>query len=207
MGYKGCKKALIPFRNRVFPVLVLTKRNFAAESPHEPSRSFLVVQIPLDLSEVSAAHYSDSSHETLNVADPEQKKAVAIGKYASVEHCYQRPGCPNLTRWRKALAMDLGGRSKGSHDILLQHVVPTLLCENVDAFIQWSRDGRVERPRLPTLVSNPPSDEAAKKKDASFEETELFRTTSGRKRRSDGTIEPEKKSKIRKAIGSRCNIL
>ncbi|TID27841.1 hypothetical protein E6O75_ATG00608 [Venturia nashicola] len=203
IAYENLKKTsvAVPFRKRVFPVLVLTKSNFEAEGQYDPDKSFLIVQIPLDLHDVPAAHYSNSGHKCLDVADKEQKKGVVIGKYASVEHCYLRRGVPHLTHWKKALAMDVDGSSKGSNHSLLNRVAPRLLCENVDSFIQWNKHGiRPVRPVRPTLVNKVPTTED---KNPSPTAEELTR---GMKRNSDGTMEPDKKSKLRK-LTLRCQVL
>ena len=90
-----------PLAPRMFSTLVLTARD-------SPS-SFLVVQVPIDLSAVQVAKYSNGSNRTSGKTSQEKKKPV-FGRYVSVERCCKIDGeGSSAVQWDMATASDAAG--------------------------------------------------------------------------------------------------
>ena len=116
-----------PLNNRVFSVVVATAR-FTATSP-----SFIVVQIPVDVTKVPKALYSNGRHK--QAGDTAQKKKdITLGQYVSIERAELVADGPEV-RWQMATASD----AKGNLPMWAQKMgVPGAVVKDVGFFIDWT---------------------------------------------------------------------
>ena len=115
-----------PLANRVFPVLVVKARN-TIKTPN----SFIVVQIPLEISKLPGALYANGRYK--KDGDTAQKrKDVTMGVYVSIERCeYQNSG---HVKWFMATASD----AKGNLPIWLQKTgIPGAITKDVGLVVEW----------------------------------------------------------------------
>ncbi|KAL9091696.1 MAG: hypothetical protein Q9165_004772 [Trypethelium subeluteriae] len=123
-----------PLSNRVFSVLVVTAFISNRTSPNLPA--FIDVQIPVDISELQEAMYSNGKHK--NEADsPQKKKPITIGQYTSVERVMlveeEGKGKKEIL-WEMATASD----AKGTLPMALQKLgVPGAIVKDVGFFLGW----------------------------------------------------------------------
>lgn len=120
-----------PLNNRVFTVLVTTARSQISPL------SFIVVQIPVDISRIGTALYSNGRHKT--DGDTSQKrKDVQIGEYVSIERCELIESNSRI-KWQMATASD----AKGVLPISIQKMaVPGSVVKDVGFFIDWTQKRR-----------------------------------------------------------------
>ncbi|KAF2142106.1 uncharacterized protein K452DRAFT_287314 [Aplosporella prunicola CBS 121167] len=128
--YEMCHKLPFPCLNRVFCVLVVTAKT--AES------SFVVVQIPIDLSDFSDADVLYGNGRNKRDAESALKrKKVIVGEYVSIERV-------TLTedgdiQWVMATASD----AKGWLPMPMQKLgVPGAVVKDVGLFMKWTRERR-----------------------------------------------------------------
>jgi len=97
--------------------------------------SFVVAQIPVDLSAVSAAMYSTGRNRTEGDSAQKREK-VTVGQYVSVERVKM------LDRdilWEMATASD----AKGNLPMMLQKLgVPGAVVKDVGYFMKWTAEKR-----------------------------------------------------------------
>jgi hypothetical protein len=118
-----CHHIPFPLLNRVFAVIVVTGRKTGKE--------LVVVQIPVDLSRISAARYSSGAHKKDSSLQARQKKSVVIGEYVSVERCKLEA---EEVVWEMATASD----AKGSLPMSMQKMaIPGKIVLDVGLFIGW----------------------------------------------------------------------
>jgi len=126
--YEMAHAVQFPLDPRVFATLVLTARD-------SPS-SFLTVQVPLDLSKVSTAKYSNGSNITSGKTAQEKKKAV-FGRYTSVERVCKidTEGSPSAVQWDMATASD----AAGNLPMAVQKVaLGSLIAKDVEYVMEWA---------------------------------------------------------------------
>lgn len=118
-----CHHIPFPLLNRVFAVVVVTGRKTGEE--------LVVVQIPVDLSRISAARYSSGAHKKDSSLQGRQRKGVVIGEYVSIERC--RLEAEEVV-WEMATASD----AKGSLPMSMQKMaIPGKIAMDVGLFIGW----------------------------------------------------------------------
>jgi len=118
-----CHRIPFPLFNRVFAVVVVTGRKTGKE--------LVVVQIPVDLSRISAARYSSGAHKKDSSLQGRQRKGVVVGEYVSVERC--RLEAEEVV-WEMATASD----AKGSLPMSMQKMaLPGKIAVDVGLFIRW----------------------------------------------------------------------
>ena len=118
-----CHHVPFPLLNRVFAVVVVTGRKTGKE--------LVVVQIPIDLSRISAARYSSGAHKKDSSLQRRQRKGVVIGEYVSVERC--RLDAEEVV-WEMATASD----AKGYLPMSIQKMaLPGKITVDVGLFIGW----------------------------------------------------------------------
>lgn len=117
-----------PLRNRAFAVLVV--------SATIQRTGFIVVQIPVDLTDVPEALYSNGR----NVEDGRNwrlRRRVVVGLYTSIERAFLGPDL--YTWWQRATASD----ARGSVPQWMQKkFMPSKVRKDVGLFIKWTRDIR-----------------------------------------------------------------
>ncbi|KAI9700568.1 MAG: hypothetical protein M1820_006722 [Bogoriella megaspora] len=124
-----------PLSNRVFSVVVVT-----AHTPNPTSEglpAFIVVQIPVDISMVKEAMYSNGRHKTEGDT-AEKKKPVTVGQYTSVERVKavkgKEEGGLNEIVWEMATASD----ARGSLPMAIQKMsVPGAIAKDVGYLLGW----------------------------------------------------------------------
>ncbi|GAB7354794.1 hypothetical protein MBLNU459_g5187t1 [Dothideomycetes sp. NU459] len=128
--YEMCHHIPPPLNNRVFSVVVVTARSVSAEHP-----SFLVVQIPVDISKVPQSMYSNGKNkESGDTA--QKKKPVVVGQYVSIERCEKKEA---HVEWQMATASD----AKGNLPMWMQKMgVPGAIIKDVGLFIDWTSNNR-----------------------------------------------------------------
>jgi hypothetical protein len=116
-----------PLNNRAFPVLVVTARSAGPDHP-----SFLVVQIPVDITKLNTALYS--THSNRQIGDSaDKRKPVTLGQYVSIEHCTMVEDLK--IKWQMATASD----AKGNLPMFVQKMgVPGAVLKDVGLFIDWT---------------------------------------------------------------------
>lgn len=121
-----------PLGPRVFSTLVLTARD-------SPS-TFLTVQVPVDLSSVTTAKYSNGSNRESGKTAQEKKKAV-IGRYASVERVRKVDGeNSSEVQWDMATASD----AAGNLPMVMQKMAMTgVIAKDVEYVMDWAAAKRV----------------------------------------------------------------
>jgi len=118
-----CHHIPFPLLNRVFAVVVVTGR--------KTSKELVVVQIPIDLSRISAARYSSGAHKKDSSLQRRQRKGVVIGEYVSVERCRLES---EEVVWEMATASD----AKGYVPMSIQKMaLPGKITLDVGLFIRW----------------------------------------------------------------------
>lgn len=126
--YEMCHKLPAMLSNRVFPVLVLT----AKRGKH----AFVVVQIPVDVSGLTGAMYSNGRNLQEGDSTVKRKKPV-LGVYTSIEHCRMLPD--RNIEWVMATASD----AKGWLPMWAQKLgVPSAVLKDVGLFIGWVKKQR-----------------------------------------------------------------
>ncbi|KAH0287018.1 hypothetical protein M436DRAFT_78668 [Aureobasidium namibiae CBS 147.97] len=120
-----------PLDNRAFPVLVVTARSAGPKDP-----SFLVVQIPVNITKLDKAMYS--THKNKTAGDTaEKRKPVTLGQYVSIERCTMVEDIN--VKWQMATASD----AKGNLPMWAQKMgVPAAVVKDVGLFIGWNDDKR-----------------------------------------------------------------
>jgi len=120
-----------PLDNRAFPVLVVTARSAGPDHP-----SFLVVQIPVDITKLDKALYS--THKNKQAGDnSEKKKPVTLGQYVSIERCAMVENFD--VKWQMATASD----AKGNLPMWAQKMgIPSAIIKDVGLFIDWNAKRR-----------------------------------------------------------------
>lgn len=155
MAHRGLPSFTGPtYQNRVFPVLVLTKDEFPTKGKTvSPINSFLVVQTAVDLTGVPEAHYSNSTHKSLSVANALQRSDFTIGHYARVEHCFRLRGDASETQWNRALCANLDeGVWKNFPGLRLDRMPHSLTRQSRSFFEEWARKGRGKKSRREKLA-------------------------------------------------------
>ncbi|KAI4716070.1 hypothetical protein E4T48_07723 [Aureobasidium sp. EXF-10727] len=116
-----------PLDNRAFPVLVITARSVGPKDP-----SFLVVQIPVDITKLDKAMYSTQKNK-LAGDTAEKKKPVTLGQYVSIERCTMVEDIN--VKWQMATASD----AKGNLPMWAQKMgIPAAIIKDVGLFIDWN---------------------------------------------------------------------
>lgn len=123
-----------PLANRVFSVLVVKAKNVTT-TPH----SFIIVQVPVDVSKVPSALYANGRHK--QEADTAQKKKdIVMGVYVSIERCQLMSG--GHVKWTMATASD----AKGNLPLFVQKkAIPDQIAKDVALVVEWldkQRKGR-----------------------------------------------------------------
>lgn len=116
-----------PLNNRAFPVLILTARSTGPDNP-----SFLVIQIPVDITKLETSLYS--SHRNQKAGDTsEKRKPVTLGQYVSIERCSMVENFD--VKWQMATASD----AKGNLPMWAQKLgVPSAVVKDVGLFVGWN---------------------------------------------------------------------
>lgn len=129
--YEMAHKIPPPLNNRVFSVIIVTARSTVSPS------QFLVVQIPVDISKVKAALYSNGRNKTEG-DDALKKKTVELGQYVSIERC-ELIDDGTKTMWQMGTASD----AKGVLPMWMQKMaVPGTIVKDVSLFIDWTQKRR-----------------------------------------------------------------
>lgn len=117
-----------PLSNRAFAVLVT--RAFLRPG------SFILVQIPVDISKVPEALYSNGKNT--NKGDtPQKREKVVIGQYCSLERVREQDN--GNVMWEMATASD----AKGNLPMALQKMgVPGAVVKDVGLFMTWVGERR-----------------------------------------------------------------
>lgn len=112
-----------PLQNRVFSTLVT--RGFTRGG------AFIVVQIPVDISRLPAALYSNGKHT--KAGDSAQKRqSMTIGQYVSIERVKEQDD--GNVMWEMATASD----AKGWLPMSVQKMgVPGAVVKDVGLFMKW----------------------------------------------------------------------
>ncbi|KAI9664993.1 MAG: hypothetical protein M1821_006441 [Bathelium mastoideum] len=127
-----------PLSNRVFSVLVITARTPNPASTSLPA--FIDVQVPVDITGLSEAMYSNGRHKTAGDT-AQKKKAVTIGQYTSVERVKvtEKSEGKQEVVWEMATASD----ARGSLPMALQKMgVPGAVVKDVGFFLSWTAGRR-----------------------------------------------------------------
>ncbi|KAF2429874.1 hypothetical protein EJ08DRAFT_734607 [Tothia fuscella] len=127
-----------PLYNRTFPTLVIS----AIDSAKTGTSSFVLVQIPVDLTSVLTALYSTGKNRT-ELRKARQKKKVVLGQYVSVERCkvVDERGHEDDGKvvWDMATASD----ARGWLPMALQKLgVPGAVVKDVGCFMKWTAGKR-----------------------------------------------------------------
>lgn len=120
-----------PLEPRVFATLVLTARD-------SPS-SFMTVQIPVDLSTIPSAKYSNGSNRTTG-STPQEKKKPVFGRYVSVERVRRidADGSSEV-QWDMATASD----AAGNLPMAVQKIaMGTEIVKDVEYVMNWAANKR-----------------------------------------------------------------
>jgi len=118
-----CYHIPFPLLNRVFAVVVVTGRKTGKE--------LVVVQIPVDLSRISAARYSSGAHKKDSSLQGKQRKGVVVGEYVSVERC-------RLEAEEVVWEMAVASNAKGSVPMSIQKMaLPGKITLDVGFFMKW----------------------------------------------------------------------
>ncbi|PSK57932.1 hypothetical protein B9Z65_9134 [Elsinoe australis] len=123
--FEMCHSLPTPLNNRVFSVLVVKARSTSSQP------SFLTVQIPVDLSQVPVALYSNGRHKEEGKFD--QRKQVTPGIYVSVERA-ELIDDGSKVKWQMTTASD----AKGVLPLWAQKLgVPGAVVKDVGLFMDW----------------------------------------------------------------------
>lgn len=136
--YEMCHHIPFPIRNRTFSTLVVS----AIDTSKTGSPSFILVQIPVNLTSVPTALYSTGANTT-KLDGKLQKKKVVLGQYVSVERCKVVKGeganGEGEVCWDMATASD----ARGWLPMFLQKFgVPGALVSDVGFFMKWVGQNR-----------------------------------------------------------------
>lgn len=164
--YEMCHRLPFPLHPRVFSVVVATARTHSpSPSSTTSSSSFIVAQIPISLTNIPAAFYSNNRYK-----QPDQKSSeihnpignsngtVVMGLYTSVERCKRLPAsvpaegegaavtegkgegqAETETEWLMATASDAGGILPGWAQKL---GTPGAVVKDVGLFVTWAEGRR-----------------------------------------------------------------
>ncbi|KAI4733291.1 hypothetical protein E4T50_16150 [Aureobasidium sp. EXF-12298] len=125
--FEMCHHIPPPLDNRAFPVLVVTARSAGPKDP-----SFLVVQIPVDITKLDNAMYSTHKNK-LSGDTAEKRKPVTLGQYVSIERCTMIEDMN--VKWQMATASD----AKGNLPMWAQKMgIPSAVIKDVGLFIDWN---------------------------------------------------------------------
>ncbi|KAL9076723.1 MAG: hypothetical protein Q9161_000708 [Pseudevernia consocians] len=139
--HEMCHKLPAMLSNRVFSVLVVT----AKRGKH----SFVVVQIPVDISGLTVAMYSNGRNLHEGDSAVKRKKPV-LGVYTSIERCQMLPD-QNI-EWVMATASD----AKGWLPMWAQKMgVPSAVVKDVGLFIGWVKTKRPFFRKDPPFIVHP----------------------------------------------------
>lgn len=138
--YEMAHAIQFPMDPRAFATLVLTARD-------SPS-SFLTVQVPIDLSKVTAAKYSNGSNRTKGTTAQEKKEPV-IGRYTSVERVRKvdAEGNASAVQWDMATASDAAGNLPMS---VQKIALGSLIAKDVEYVMEWAAKKRGKEDTKPT---------------------------------------------------------
>ncbi|KIW01711.1 uncharacterized protein PV09_06888 [Verruconis gallopava] len=126
-----------PLQPRVFSTLVLTAR--------DSENSYMDVQIPVDISSVPSAKYSNGKNRTEGTTAQQRKKAV-IGRYVSVERCRKVPGESEIVQWDMATASDAAGILPMA---VQKMALPGVIAKDVEFVMNWAAKKRASgEPRV-----------------------------------------------------------
>lgn len=115
-----------PLTNRVFSVLVVKAKN----TTHTPN-SFIIAQIPVDISKLPTALYANGRHKT-DADTAQKKKDITMGVYVSIERCELENS--GHVKWTMATASD----AKGNLPIFMQKMgIPGAVAKDVGLVIAW----------------------------------------------------------------------
>ena len=129
--YEMAHKIPPPLNNRVFSVVIITARSIA--SP----RQFLVVQIPVDISIVKEALYSNGRNK-VDGDDATKRKTVEMGQYVSIERGELIDDGAKVI-WQMGTASD----ARGVLPMWVQKMaVPGTIVKDVSLFIDWIQKRR-----------------------------------------------------------------
>jgi hypothetical protein len=127
--YEMAHNIHFPLNNRVFSTLILTARD---------SDSFIVVQVPVDVSAVPSAKYATGKHRTEG-STAQQKKSVVFGRYVSVERCRKVTDGQEAVQWDMATASD----ARGNLPMALQkYALPGVIAKDVEFVMNWTAKRR-----------------------------------------------------------------
>jgi hypothetical protein len=123
-----------PLFNRTFCTLVIS----AIDSAKTGTDSFILVQVPVNLTSVPTAFYSTGKNRKEG-STARQKKKVVLGQYVSVERCQilKDEGSPDNGKvvWDMATASD----AKGWLPMAMQKLgVPGAVLKDVGFFMKWT---------------------------------------------------------------------
>jgi len=123
-----CHRIPSPLENRVFSTLVVRGK----DSPF----SFVVAQIPVNLSKVPAALYS-TGRNRVDGETAQKREKVTIGEYVSVERVKILEN--QQIMWEMATASD----AKGNLPMMVQKMgVPGAVVKDVGYFMKWTSERR-----------------------------------------------------------------
>jgi hypothetical protein len=126
-----------PLEPRVFATLVLTARDSRS--------SFLTVQVPVDLSAVTSAKYSNGSNCTSGRTAQEKKKPV-IGRYVSVERVRKVDTADvSAVQWDMATASDAAGNLPMT---VQKMAMGTQVAKDVEYVMNWAAMSRRGDPKV-----------------------------------------------------------
>ncbi|KAI9819026.1 MAG: hypothetical protein M1832_004068 [Thelocarpon impressellum] len=120
--FEMCHRLPAPFKNRVFPVLVISAQ--ASET------SFLVVQIPVRWSDLELLP---------NSSQVGRAKNAVIGNYAAVEFVYTDEA--GTIHWIMATSSDAGGVLPFW---MQNRALPSQIAKDVPLFLKWVKQNRTE---------------------------------------------------------------
>lgn len=134
--YEMCHQLPFPLHPRVFSVLVATAKTGSVGSLE--GEGLIVVQVPVDISTLKEAMYSNGRNEREGEAGLKRKRC-ATGMYTSVERARVTEG---EVEWVMATASDAGG----SLPMWAQKIgVPGAVVKDVGLFMKWVGDNRKKR--------------------------------------------------------------
>lgn len=124
--YEMAHKIPPPLTNRVFSVLVVKAKD-TSKTPN----SFIIAQIPVDISKLPTALYANGRNKT-DADTAQKKKDVTMGVYVSVERCELETS--GHVKWVMATASD----AKGNLPMWMQKMgVPGAVAKDVGLVVEW----------------------------------------------------------------------
>ncbi|KAK4987588.1 hypothetical protein LTR66_005002 [Elasticomyces elasticus] len=131
--YEMCHHIPFPLYNRTFAVVVIM-----AATPKTYPNSFIVVQVPVDISKLPAAMYSNGRNRQEGDSARKRKKVV-LGEYVSVERVKAMKHGEDKITWEMATASD----AKGWLPMWAQKMgVPGAVVKDVGLFMDWTAKRR-----------------------------------------------------------------